>query len=91
MIKLSQSIPQDSLVLIGLGDADEQKARAFVKDQKLTYANAVAPRSVLQDYGITYYPATYLIDPEGKILAKGLKGATLLEDVREQMRMYAAK
>jgi beta-lactamase regulating signal transducer with metallopeptidase domain/peroxiredoxin len=91
MIKLSQSIPQDSLVLIGLGDADEQKARAFVNDQKLTYANAIAPRSVLQDYGITYYPATFLIDPQGKILAKDLKGATLLEDVREQMRMYAAK
>ena len=91
MNNLAQSISADSLVLIGLGHADDKKARAFVREQKLAYKNAVAPDHVLKKYGITYYPATYLIDPDGNIAARDLRGPELLRDVREKMRMYAKK
>ncbi|MBN1480097.1 redoxin domain-containing protein [candidate division KSB1 bacterium] len=91
MNNLVLSISPDSLVLIGLGHADEEKARTFVKDQKLVYKNAVAPDHVLKKYGITYYPATFLIDPDGNIIAIDLRGPELLDDVREKMRLYAEK
>lgn len=35
------------------------------------------------DYRINSIPATYLIDPEGKILAKGLRGPTLAAKLKE--------
>jgi len=91
MIRLSQAVSPDSLVLIGLGHADEEKAREFVASQKLPYANAVAPDNVLKDYGITYYPATYLIDPDGTIIGRDMRGDALTEDVRKKMRLYAEK
>ena len=39
MNKLAQSVSQDSLVLIGLGKANDTAARQFVQDQKLIYGN----------------------------------------------------
>lgn len=36
---------------------------------------------LLKDYGVTGYPASFLIDPTGKIVAKGLRGKNLLDSI----------
>ncbi len=45
----------------------------------LQYFNSAAAR----EYNITAIPATYLIDPDGKIMAKGLRGASLRNKLQE--------
>ncbi len=45
----------------------------------LKYFNSEAART----YRINAIPATYLIDPDGKIMAKGLRGETLRDKLRE--------
>ncbi len=89
MINLSESVSPDSLILIGLVHADESKARKYIKDKKLPYPNVIVSDSMLTDYGITYYPTTFLIDPDGNICAKDLRGKSLVINVRKKIQAYA--
>lgn len=45
----------------------------------LKYFNSQAA----QDYGVNAIPATYLIGPDGKVIAKGLRGASLEAKLKE--------
>ena len=57
---------------------DEQPAdaRSFVESRKLNWNQGqIRPESpVAVDYGATAIPATFLIGPDGRILAKDLRG-----------------
>ena len=91
MIRLSQTVTPDSLVLIGLVNSSEQKARDYIREKAIPYQNAMASKELLTAFGVTSYPQTYLIDPDGHICAKDLRGEQLVKRVREKMRLYATK
>jgi len=86
--KLAQSISKDKFQIIGLANDNEIKLREFLNIDPLPYQNAIVPEEVLKAYGITNYPTTFLLDPEGKILAKDLRGEKLVELVRNKMNNY---
>ena len=48
--------------------------------------NAIASQELIQKYGIVYYPTTFLIDPNGKIIAKDLRGENLVDQVKEKIK-----
>ena len=87
-INLVQSISTDSLVLLGLVPGDKEQLE-FIKERNIPYVNAISNVDLEEQYGIEYLPTNYLIDPNGRILAKDLKGDGLTALVREQMRLYA--
>ncbi len=82
---LATSIPEERLQVLGIIEDDEATVRKFLEKEPLPYPNAMRGDSTLQDWGILAYPTTFLIDPEGAILAKNLRGEDLVDLVRAEM------
>ncbi|TDE12444.1 TlpA disulfide reductase family protein [Dyadobacter psychrotolerans] len=62
-------------------DKEEGPWKAAIKKDNLTWVHGSDLKywnsAVAQTYGVTAIPATYLLDKEGKIIAKNLRGAAL--------------
>jgi peroxiredoxin len=72
--------------IVGISlDKEEQKLKDFIKTKNMTwvqYCDSKGWQSKLAGkYGINSIPATYLLDGEGKIIAKNLRGEALEEAV----------
>ena len=48
----------------------EDDARAFVRDYGLTYPNAIGDRGFASAFGVRGLPMTYVLDTEGRIVAR---------------------
>lgn len=76
--------------VIGISlDKDEAKFKAFIAEKGMSwphYFDGLGWGSKLgQKYSIESIPATYLLDREGKIIAKGLRGPALLAELEKQL------
>lgn len=72
--------------IIGISlDSDKAKLTSFIEKEHMTwpqYFDGLGWKSKLgQKYGVNSIPATYLLDKEGKIVAKGLRGDALEKEV----------
>lgn len=68
--------------IIGISlDKSRDELTAFIKEHKMAwpqYFDGLGWKNKLaQQYGINSIPATFLVGPDGKIVAKGLRGAAL--------------
>jgi thiol-disulfide isomerase/thioredoxin len=77
-------------VIIGLSlDREIEDAQAFVKDRGLPWVQAFvgdeAGEKVLADYGVSSIPATFLIGPDGRVIARGLRGDAIKEAVKNAL------
>ena len=87
--KLHANMASDHFAIIGLARDDLLTLRKFVEQENILYPNAIAPDDLLKQYGITGYPTTLLIDPEGQIIAKNLRGEHIEEAIQAKMTEYA--
>jgi peroxiredoxin len=72
--------------IIGISlDQDEKKLKNFTNDRKMTWQQYFDGKGwgnkLAAKYGVQSIPATYLLDREGKIIGKDLRGAALEEAV----------
>lgn len=68
--------------IIGISlDSDLKKLETFVKQKKMTWPQYFDGQGwqnkLAQQYGVNSIPATYLLDRQGKIIARGLRGEQL--------------
>jgi peroxiredoxin len=68
--------------ILGLSlDQDEQKLRSFIKDRKMPWQQyfdgKVWENKLAQKYGVVGIPATYLLDGNGVIIGRDLRGDEL--------------
>ncbi len=68
--------------IIGISlDQQREKLTDFIKENKVTWAQYFDGQGwqnkLAQQYGITSIPATFLVDGDGKIIAKNLRGEAL--------------
>lgn len=72
--------------IIGISlDSDQNKLESFIKQKNMTWPQLFDglgwQNKLAQRYGVQSIPATYLLDREGKIIAKDLRGEALEEAV----------
>jgi thiol-disulfide isomerase/thioredoxin len=89
--KLDQAFPKEKFQLIGLANDDLSSLSKYIQDEQILYPNVLASQDLLKEYGISAYPTTFLINPDGKIAAKNLRGEKLVELVKNKMREYNAQ
>jgi len=76
--------------IIGISlDSDKAKLDKFTKDKKMTWQQFFDGQGwsnkLSSKYGVNSIPATYLLDGEGKIIAKNLRGEALEEAVAKAL------
>jgi thiol-disulfide isomerase/thioredoxin len=74
--------------IIGISlDEDREKLTGFLKERGMTWPQFFDGKGwetkLAKDYGINSIPATFLLDGEGKVIAKGLRGEALETAVAE--------
>jgi len=71
---------KNDIEIIGVADIrGEIDAKKFLNDKEVTWSNIddKNPLTIINGYSIKSWPTTYLIDPNGKIIATDLRGADL--------------
>ena len=86
---LTAAFSQDRLQVVGLARDSEESLTAFLEKQPLPYPNALAPQAV-EAYGVTSFPTTFLISPDGVIVAKNFRGQNLKQLVEEAIQSHEA-
>jgi peroxiredoxin len=82
--------PDDRFVIIGLSlDREVKAAQSFVKDRGLAWVQAFvgdeAGEKVLADYGVSSIPVTFLIGPDGRVIARGMRGDVIKDAVKKAL------
>lgn len=77
-----------NFTILGISvDTKEDAWKTAVNQDGLTWPQLIETRGMKEgaaaDYGVSAIPANFLIDPQGKIIAKNLRGAELEEKLRE--------
>ena len=85
--KLSQSFSEE-LKVIGLAHDDPRNLADFVKEHQIPYPNGIADPKIEKAYGIVSWPTTFFIAPNGKIIAKNLRGEKLVDLVAEKLAAH---
>ena len=80
--------------IIGVSlDEDAEKLAAFVKKNEMPWPQLFDGKgwqnALAQKIGVSSIPATFLLDHEGKIVAKGLRGDALSAEVEKQLALLA--
>ncbi|MBN1781880.1 TlpA family protein disulfide reductase [bacterium] len=83
--KLSNMIPESDLVVLGITRGDVEKLRKFTNTWQIHYPNAAGDETLFYKYGITRFPATFLVGPDGIIAARDLQGDQLTSQVLKIM------
>ena len=79
--------PRLAMVSLSL-DETPSDAATFVKSRKLKWHQAhIGPdSSIVTDYDATAIPATFLVGPDGKIVATDLRGEAIVKAVGSALR-----
>ncbi len=76
--------------IVGISlDSDEQKMRAFIKERKMAWSQYFDGKGwdnkLAVQYGVHAIPATYLLDREGKVIGRDLRGDDLTKAVAKAL------
>jgi thiol-disulfide isomerase/thioredoxin/protocatechuate 3,4-dioxygenase beta subunit len=77
-------------VMIGVSlDQDEKALRGFIGQNRMTwpqlFGDAGRVRQIAEAFGVQSIPSTFLISPEGRILAVDLRGPTLGQEIEKHL------
>jgi len=86
VIKTYEKHHKDGFEIIGISlDQSESKLKNFIKEKNVTWQQYFDGKGwgnkLGAKYGVNSIPATYLLDGEGKIIAKDVRGEELEEAV----------
>jgi len=75
--------------IVGIvGESSEDALRKIIVNDSITWPQILSNEvnKIKEDYGVTGYPTTFLLDPEGFIIAKGLRGKELEDRVLDLLK-----
>ncbi len=90
VLKAYDARHKDGFEIIGISlDEDKDKLEKFIAEKKMTWAQYFDGKGwgnkLAAKYGVNSIPATYLLDGEGKIIGKDLRGPALEEALKEAL------
>ncbi|MBU2492666.1 MAG: TlpA family protein disulfide reductase [Bacteroidetes bacterium] len=84
--KLRDSYNSKDLFIIGLAAYDnEEKLSKFLVKTPLNYPTALIDENIVNEYGVKIFPSSYLIDKNGKVIGKNMRGEDLVEQVKTRI------
>jgi peroxiredoxin len=78
--------------IVGISlDQDPEQVRRFIKSQQVPWPQIVLGpgNAVAQQYNVTAIPATFLIDRDGKVIARDLRGTDLDKELAKHIELPA--
>ncbi len=75
-MKVQKEYGSRGVVVVGVTNAEASAAQGFIDDLGVTYPVLSESQEVCDAYGVWFVPKTYLVGPDGKIVAEGLDSAT---------------
>lgn len=71
--------------MIGIANDNLESLNKFIKENKIEWAQIIQDndKAIINDYNVVGYPTTFLIDVDGKILAKNLRAIELADKISE--------
>ncbi len=90
VLKAYEARHKDGFEIIGISlDEDKDKLEKFIADKKMSWVQYFDGKGwgnkLAAKYGVNSIPATYLLDGEGKIIGKDLRGTALEEALKEAL------
>lgn len=90
VLKAYEKYHDKGFEIIGISlDQDEAKLKSFIKERNVTWPQYFDGKGwsnkLAQKYGIQSIPATFLLDGEGKIIGRGLRGSALEEQLAKSL------
>jgi peroxiredoxin len=91
LVRLYSTFKGQGLEILGVSVDDNRTAwQKAVKTDKMTWPQVIVPASdknrVLSTYGVSYIPATFLMDRNGVLQEADLHGAELEEAIRRMLK-----
>jgi peroxiredoxin len=91
VLKTYEKYHDKGLEIIGISlDKDEQALKKFIEEKGMKWAQFFDGKAwqskLATQYGIQSIPATYLLDGDGKILAKDLRGEELEKEIAKHLK-----
>lgn len=93
--KLHEEYAADGLVILSISfDRDDKTVRKFAERKGMTWTQILADGAdkgpLAKLYGVAAIPATFVIAPDGKVVAKDVTGAKLTRAVAAEMKKLRA-
>jgi thiol-disulfide isomerase/thioredoxin len=91
LAKVHEKYGEEGLVVVSISvDSDAETARTFVRKKKLMtwtqiWAEGASEGKLASLYGVAGVPATFLIGPDGEVVARDLTGSKATRAIDEQM------
>ena len=82
--ELYKKTDRDKFEIVGIvGDSSNDQIKKIIEKDSIIWPQVLTTDSnkIKEDYGIQGYPTTILIDPEGIVIAKSLRGKELVEKI----------
>lgn len=75
----------ENFALIGIANDNFEALQDFVRKQEINWEQILQSddKSIIAAYGVTGYPTTFFIDPDGKIISKNIRAVELSEKLAE--------
>ncbi len=88
VVEAYEAFKNKNFTVLGVSiDSKENKWAEAIKKDGLVWTNLLdRSQDIARTYGINAIPKNFLIDPEGKIIAKNLRGDALMEKLKEILK-----
>ncbi|HMP99858.1 MAG TPA: TlpA disulfide reductase family protein [Cyclobacteriaceae bacterium] len=85
---LYNEVDKSKVDFIGIAEDTEEPLRKAIDKYALEWKQILSDKEneIVKNYGINSFPSSFLIDPEGKIVAKNLRGKSLADTLRYFLR-----
>lgn len=85
-----QNLDKSKIEFLGIAKDNAVSLRNMLEKQNIEWKQILCDDNdkIIKDYNVTGYPTTLLIDPNGKIIAKNLRGENLLDILNSYIEKY---